>query len=221
MLTDTAATAVAFIEAFGTSDMDTVGRLLADDVVFESPRVKLNGRQAVQAAMTEFAQSVESLDIVASFGDDNGGAVVIYDMQTTRFGTIRATDHLTIRNGKVQADSLLFDTHTLRGPGPADGPREAAIIRYATAPELVQENRRLVEDVFAELRQETPAGLSYSVVLLDDGVTFQHTVGYTGDDSPLTRLRAFQAFQEHIGDRIVESPHRQSATLIGAYTDAS
>lgn len=105
--------AVSFIEAFGSGDLDTLAGYLADDIVFESPRIRLTGSQPVLTAMSEFAQVVQGVDIVAALGDQEQ-AVVVYDMKTAPFGTIRAVDHLVVRHGKIQSDTLVFDTYELR-----------------------------------------------------------------------------------------------------------
>jgi ketosteroid isomerase-like protein len=107
------AVATAFIEAFGKHDLATVGELLAEDVVFESPRLRLEGAPAVLAAMTEFARTVTGVTIVDAFGDDDR-AIIMYDLATGPFGTMRAADHLRVRDGRITFDSLVFDTHAMR-----------------------------------------------------------------------------------------------------------
>lgn len=105
--------AVAFIRAFGNGDTQIMAGLLADDVVFESPRVRLTGAEPVLAAMSEFAQVVHGVDIVAAFGDGEK-AVVVYDMRTAPFGTLRAVDYLVVRDGTIHYDNLVFDTYEVR-----------------------------------------------------------------------------------------------------------
>lgn len=105
--------ATSFIEAFGSGHLDTLAGYLADDIVFESPRVRLTGARPVLAAMGEFAKAVQGVDIIAALGDQRQ-AVVVYDMKTAPFGTIRAVDYLVIRDGKIQSDTLVFDTYALR-----------------------------------------------------------------------------------------------------------
>lgn len=105
--------AVSFVEAFGRGDMDILAGCLADDIVFESPRVRLTGSEPVLAAMSEFAQVVQGVDIVAALGDQEK-AVVVYDMKTAPFGTIRAVDYLVIHDRKILSDTLVFDTYELR-----------------------------------------------------------------------------------------------------------
>ena len=104
--------AVRFIEAFGRRDLTVLADCLADDIVFDSPRVRLTGREQVVAGIGEFAGLVEAVTIVGRYGDGQG-AVVVYEMVTGPFGTIRAVDHLTVVDGKIITDTLIFDTAAL------------------------------------------------------------------------------------------------------------
>ncbi|MEJ3654390.1 nuclear transport factor 2 family protein [Actinomycetes bacterium KLBMP 9759] len=106
--------AVRFIEAFGRGDMDGVAACLAPEVSFESPRVRLNGAAPVVAAMAEFAQVVTGVQVVAALGDA-AQAVVVYEMATGPFGTIRAVDHVAVQDGLITSDTLVFDTAAITG----------------------------------------------------------------------------------------------------------
>lgn len=108
-----AAVAEAFVEAWGRRDMDEVARWVADDMTFESPMTKLTGADAFLAAAGQFAQAVTKVDVLAVLGDDRN-ALVMYDMHTGPFGTLRAADHLVVEDGKIVADRLVFDTHAVR-----------------------------------------------------------------------------------------------------------
>ncbi|WP_227980012.1 nuclear transport factor 2 family protein [Nocardia spumae] len=101
--------AVAFIEAIGRRDLTAVTALLHDDVVFDSPRVHLIGASAVAATIAEFAGAVTGVEIIDAFGDDER-ALVVYDMHTDPFGTVRTVDHLTVHGGRIAADTVVFDT---------------------------------------------------------------------------------------------------------------
>lgn len=105
--------AVAFIEAFARKDIDTLSGYFAADVVFESPKVQLAGAEAVTEAMGQFAQAVLGIEIIAALGDHER-AIIMYDMKTGPFGTLRAADHFVIKDGKIVSDQLVFDTHELR-----------------------------------------------------------------------------------------------------------
>lgn len=106
--------ATAYIEAWARSDMDTVARFYADDVVLEASMYPpITGAEAVLKAAGEFAALVTDLNIIAALGDDHQ-ALVFYDMTTAPFGTIRTAEHLTISDGKIKTDTVVLDTHELR-----------------------------------------------------------------------------------------------------------
>ena len=113
--------AVAFVEAFGRNDMAAVGRYLDDDVEFESPRARLSGAEAVLGAIAGFASVVTGLTVLAAHGDGER-ATVVYEMETGPFGTLRAIDHVVVRDGRITSDMLVFDTHPLHAAeAPATG----------------------------------------------------------------------------------------------------
>jgi hypothetical protein len=93
-----------------------------------------------------------------------------------------------------------------------------SIIRYRTKPELADENQRLIENVFEELRTKSPEGIRYLVMKLGDG-TFIHFVIVESDDgaNPLTRLKAFQSFRSGIEERCIEQPQAGAVTIVGDY----
>ena len=105
--------AVSFIEAFGRGDRNALADLLDDDVTFESPRGRLAGAAAVLDAISEFAQVVNDVKIHAVLGDDEQ-AMIRYDMATGPFGTLRAVDHVVVRDGRITSDVLVFDTYEVR-----------------------------------------------------------------------------------------------------------
>ncbi|MFL6163704.1 MAG: hypothetical protein ACJ74U_15980 [Jatrophihabitantaceae bacterium] len=84
-------------------------------------------------------------------------------------------------------------------------------------PDTAAENRRLVENVFAELAESNPEGIRYASFQLADGVSFVH-VGVMDEDAPgLGELAAFQQFQEKFGERAAGKPVASDATLVGSY----
>jgi hypothetical protein len=105
--------AVLFLEAFARKDVDTLTSLLADDIVFESPQVRLTGAPAVADAIGGFAQVVTGVEIMGVVGDEER-AMIMYDMHTGPFGTLKAVDHLEVRDGRIISDTLVFDTYPVR-----------------------------------------------------------------------------------------------------------
>ena len=93
------------------------------------------------------------------------------------------------------------------------------VVRYRTKPERAEENQRLVEDVFADLRERGASGFSYTCLRLEDGVSFVHVV-IEDDEGPghnLTEVPAFQRFVADIADRCDEPPVAVRATVVGAH----
>jgi hypothetical protein len=43
--------------------------------------------------------------------------MIMYDMATAPFGTIRAVDHVVVRDGRIVSDILVFDTFEVRKAG--------------------------------------------------------------------------------------------------------
>ena len=90
------------------------------------------------------------------------------------------------------------------------------LVRYKTKPEATEQNRRLIEDVFAELQAKSPEGVRYMVLMLDDG-SFLHFVESRDPDNSVPKLDAFKLFQGGIRDRCVEPPQARDATIVGDY----
>lgn len=92
------------------------------------------------------------------------------------------------------------------------------VVEYQTKPDRSEENQQLIEQVFAELRDTTPADLRYAVVRLGD--RFLHIVDAPEGSTALSELTAFGAFQAAIAERFAVPAHAKAATLIGRYPDA-
>ena len=91
------------------------------------------------------------------------------------------------------------------------------VVRYKTDPARIEENKRLIEQVFAELNAKSPEGVRYAALALDDG-TFVHIVETEdGAATPIPSLDAFRAFQSGIEDRCVEKPVAGAAAIVGNY----
>ena len=91
------------------------------------------------------------------------------------------------------------------------------MVRYKLKPDKVAENEELVRAVYAELQSTQPAGLRYSTLRLDDGVSFVHLAETAEGENPLPKVAAFQRFQENIADRCEESPVVTEIREIGSY----
>ena len=93
------------------------------------------------------------------------------------------------------------------------------MVRYKVKPERAAENEELVRAVYEELQRVEPAGLRYATFQLDDGVSFVHLASVETEDgrSPLSELKAFQEFQEHVRERCEEVPVATELRQIGSF----
>lgn len=104
---------LAFTQAWTSHDMDAAAGYLAKDVIFNGPLNQAVGDEAYMEALTRFANTVTGLKILAAFGDDHQ-ALIMYEVTTVPFGPIPSAELLTVKDGKIQADRLIFDTYKMR-----------------------------------------------------------------------------------------------------------
>jgi hypothetical protein len=92
------------------------------------------------------------------------------------------------------------------------------MVRYRVKADRVQENERLVRDVYEELAQAEPDGFRYATFKLDDDASFMHLAAQAdGVENPLPKLAAFARFQEDIADRCEEPPVVTALQEIGSF----
>jgi hypothetical protein len=93
------------------------------------------------------------------------------------------------------------------------------IVIYKAKPEAADENQRLIERVFEELRAKAPTDMRYLSARLSDG-TFVH-VAFSDDSAggppAFTKLDSFQTYLAGIKDRVAAPPLQSEATIIGDY----
>ena len=90
------------------------------------------------------------------------------------------------------------------------------LVRYKTNPGSTEENQRLIEKVFEELRAKAPAGVRYLALRLADG-TFVHFAETEDGAAPIPALAAFRQFQSGIQQRCAEPPQAADAVVVGNY----
>lgn len=92
------------------------------------------------------------------------------------------------------------------------------MVRYRVKPDRVQENERLVADVYEELAEVQPDGFRYATFKLDDGTSFMHLATQAdGVENPLPKLSAFGRFQAEIADRCGEQPVVTPLEEVGSF----
>ena len=97
--------------------------------------------------------------------------------------------------------------------------QRVTLVRYRAKPDRAEENEALSRAVFAELRTQTPEGVSYA--LFRDGLDFVHLfVNSEADDSTiLTELPAFKVFSKDVSERCEAPPEvtRLGLNMIESY----
>jgi len=91
----------------------------------------------------------------------------------------------------------------------------ARMVTYRVRDGLADDNAAYVRAVMADLEATAPPGVTYSVWLLDDGVTFVHLV--EGDSEPVVTSEAFRRFSATLSDRRAVAPEQHDLTLVGRY----
>jgi hypothetical protein len=94
----------------------------------------------------------------------------------------------------------------------------ARMVTYRVKDGRAEENAAYVRDVMADLDVRRTEGVTYSVYLLDDGVTFVHVAEEEGEGGKLQVSEAFQRFTATlIEDRCDNTPELHAMTLVGRY----
>jgi hypothetical protein len=91
------------------------------------------------------------------------------------------------------------------------------MVRYKVKPDRAEENAALVRAVYEELAEARPPGFRYATFRLEDGVSFVHVSSQEAEESPLSKSRAFAAFQNGIAERCDEPPVLAELQEVGSY----
>ena len=93
------------------------------------------------------------------------------------------------------------------------------MVQYKVKADKADENRQLIEAVFASLQEASPENLRYASFVQGDGVSFVHIASIeTADGSnPLEDIAAFGAFTEEIRDRCEIPPQVTPLEVVGSY----
>ncbi|WP_063730795.1 nuclear transport factor 2 family protein [Streptomyces sp. RTd22] len=107
-----AASARSIAETFGrawmSGDTETALGLVADDVVCDAPSGRIEGLPGYRTFLEGFLPMLTSATITEVFGDETSAAIV-YTTDTTFVSDLRASDYLTIENGKITYVQTVFD----------------------------------------------------------------------------------------------------------------
>ena len=95
----------------------------------------------------------------------------------------------------------------------------ARMVTYRVKDGRTEENTKYVREVMADLEARKTEGVTYSVYLLEDGVSFVHVVDEEGSDGRVQVSEVFQRFTASlVEDRCADTPRLHQMTLVGSYS---
>lgn len=106
--------ATAYLDAFTGKDLEKAGGYLAEDFTLDGPIAHYRSAEEFLAGATRFAESIRpGWTQIAAFGDERE-ALLLYDLAVVSGATMRIADHLTVSDGKIQTETVVWDTHGFR-----------------------------------------------------------------------------------------------------------
>jgi hypothetical protein len=113
---DTAGIIRAYHDAWTSKDFARATALLGGTLVVEVPVNDYPTTESFAAALRSFGSMVTSVDLLAamSAGDE---AMLLYDADVERLGTLRVAEHFNVGNGKITRIRQVHDTAAVRAAG--------------------------------------------------------------------------------------------------------
>lgn len=104
----------SYHNAWTMGDISIARGYLADDLNFRGSIDSFDKADDFVAGLTQFHRMLRSVNLLKSFFDEEGGAL-LYDCDTGELaGVIRTAEFFTVRNGKIAEIRLVFDATELR-----------------------------------------------------------------------------------------------------------
>ena len=102
--------ASAFLDAWTAGDFEQAGHYLADGFVFDGPIAHYRSAREFLAGSRAFVEKITpGWTTVSAFGDDRE-ALLLYDLHLATGAARRIADRYTVSDGKIQAETILWDT---------------------------------------------------------------------------------------------------------------
>lgn len=100
--------AMTYYEAWKNRDHATAMKVVADNVVSETPFGTVQGGDALHKGESEFAHILKGATLVAAFGDETT-ALLMYYTHTQPVPSVLSSKHFTVENGKITGLKGVFD----------------------------------------------------------------------------------------------------------------
>lgn len=102
------ATALAYLDAVASKDLDRLNALLHPEVRFVSPASNLSTPKELLPAFRRIGAVHVRSDVKRVFSDGNE-VCVIYDFVTDVVGAVKTVEWLRIENGRIRSIDLYYD----------------------------------------------------------------------------------------------------------------
>ena len=93
------------------------------------------------------------------------------------------------------------------------------LINYIVKPEKVDENARLIKQVFKQLKAEQLVGVKYSAYKMGGNV-FVHVVQFENEAAhqQFIALESFKVFRQNMAERQIEKPVTNNIEEVGSFS---
>ena len=106
----------AYHGGWTSKNFEVAIRLLAQNLTVEVPINQYPTTESFASALVGFGGMVRSVTLLAEFAKDRE-AMLLYDMDVERLGTLRVAEHFTIADGKITRIRQIHDTAPVRAAG--------------------------------------------------------------------------------------------------------
>jgi uncharacterized protein YndB with AHSA1/START domain len=105
--------ALRYHRAWTAGRFEDAAGIIAENLLTEVPLNSYASKAEWVAALTRFGSLVERTEMVSTLGGADE-AVLLYDMHSGSFGTLRIAEHFTVAGGVITTIRHVHDTHPLR-----------------------------------------------------------------------------------------------------------
>ena len=103
-------------DAWTSKNFEKAINLLAPDLRVEVPINNYPTPESFAQALIGFGGMVNRVSLLSEFAQGNE-AMLLYDMEIDRLGTMRIAEHFTVMDGKITCIRQIHDTAALRAAG--------------------------------------------------------------------------------------------------------
>ena len=121
-MTDAAAAAATYFEAWRARDFARLRSVLADDVDFAGPLGTAKGGDECQQGIEGMSRIMTGIEIRKVF-DDGSDVLTWFDLATSVADTVPVANWMQVEDGKITRIRVAFDARGIAGGLSAVGPR--------------------------------------------------------------------------------------------------